>query len=153
MQLRPQEVVDWGHQRSSIPLIQDVQQFGKSWVDWWGSCQPKWRSVAEWPFPRDDTNGDWDRLNVTGLHGLFPVVMSTSWWAASADLDPHRAAFDTAVADLHWVIGRLLSLNQQTTQREPIVVSVVPVNHFPGHGEREPGKRRIRPSSKACGRD
>ena len=152
MQLRPEEVVHWGRQRSSIPSIDKGEQFCEQWVTWWGSCQPKWRSVEAWPFPHDEANEDWARLNVTGPHGLFAVVMSASWWAASPCLDSHCATFDTIVDDLHWVIGRLLHTNsqQQSTQSQP---KAAPSSHFPGHGERDPGKRRIKPSSKACSRD
>ena len=152
MQSRPQEVVDWGHQRDSVPVITEVPEFHDKWVSWWGSCQPKWRSVDSWPFPHNDAKDrDWDRLNVTGPHGLFAVVMSTSWWAASGALDRHRKGFDAAVADLRWVIEHLLHFNSQlqATRPEP---KAAPVNHFPGHGERDAGKRKIKPSSKACNR-
>jgi len=149
---RPQVVVDWGHQCDSAPVIVDVEEFHEKWVNWWGSSQPKWRSVESWPFPRNDAKGeDWDRLNITGQHGLFAVVMSMSWWAASMNLDPHRAAFDAAVANLQWVIENLVDFNSQlqVTRAEP---NVTLTNHFPGHRERDAGKHRIKPSSKVCGK-
>ena len=74
--------------------------------------------------------------------------MSTSWWAASASLDPYRTAFDAAIADLHWVIERLLHINSQLTTAEP-TLEAAPGNRFPGHGDRNPGKRKIKPSYKA----
>lgn len=55
---------------------------------------------------------DWARLNVTGPHGLFVVVVSTSWWAVFPNLG---AEFDTAVEDLHWVIEMLMFFNSQST--------------------------------------
>ena len=145
---RPQEVIDWGHQRDSVPLITDVRKFHDQWITWWGNCQPKWRSIATWPFPCDYTGNDWARLDVSGPHGLFAIVMSTSWWAASASLDPYRTAFDAAIADLRWVIERLLHINSQLTTAEP-TLEAAPGNRFPGHGDRNPGKRKIKPSYKA----
>ena len=153
MPSRPQEVVEWGRRlRTSVsaPAINNIQEFLESWVTWWGNCQPKWRSIESWPFSRDDSVGkDWSRLNITGPHSLFAVVMSTSWLAASAGLGPHRGSFDAAVADLHWVIENLIHFNSQSQAVEPKLDSA-PVKHFPGHGERDVGKRRIKPSSKAC---
>ena len=148
---RPQEVVDWGHQRNSVPTITDIQGFRDNWVDWWRSCQPKWRLVEPWPFPHDDAKGeDWARLNITGPHGLFAVVISTSWWATSTNSDSHRTAFDAAVTDLQWVIENLAHYNSrlQQTGAEP---NTAPAIHFPGHRERDAGKRKIKPSSKAYG--
>ena len=150
MQTRPKEVVNWGRQRNSVPSITDVEQFRDQWITWWGSCQPKWRSVKPWPFPRDNAEGkDWARLNVTGPHGLFAVVMSASWWAASVDSNPHLAALDAAIADLHWVIGNLIYFSSQLKAIGP-ELKATPASHFPGHGERDTGKRKIKPSSKAC---
>jgi hypothetical protein len=148
MHLRPQEVIDWGRQRTPPPSITDARKFQTKWIAWWGNCQPKWRAVETWPFPRDEAEDeDWTRLNITGSHGLFAVVMSTSLWAASANLDPHRAPFDAAVADLHWVIENLIRFNSrsQVTQSE---ADPAP-GKFPGHRQRESGKRKVKPSFKA----
>lgn len=147
MPLRPQEVVDWGRRRSSVPSITNLQEFQEKWIAWWGSCQPRWRSAKTWPFPRDDAvEGDWAKLNVTGPHGLFAVVMSMSWWAASVNPDSHPATFIAAVTDLHWVIKKLILFSS----KPQLEVDTAPANKFPGHCERAPGKRQVRPSSKAC---
>lgn len=152
MKSRPQEVIEWGRRQRNTPapVIADVLKFQENWTTWWGGCQPKWRATKSWPFPHGDMEGgDWARLNVTGPHGLFAVVISTSWWATSPGLGPHRAAYDAAIADLHWVIKRLLDYNSrlQGTRPEPAGAAAA---HFPGHGERGVGKRKIKPSSKAC---
>ena len=131
LRTRPQEVVNWGHQRGSIPSVTNVQQFQEKWIAWWGSCQPNWRSVDTWPFSRDEADSrDWARLNVTGPHGLFPVVMSTSWWAP-ASLGLHRAVFDAAVADLHWVIKHLISFSSQSPEGQ--LTADPSTRNFPGH--------------------
>ena len=132
-----------------MPSIEDVPKFQEKWISWWGSCQPKWRSIKTWPFPRDEgKEKDWTRLNVTGAHGLFGIVMSTSWWAASKDLDSHRASFDAAVTDLHWVIQNLIHFNSQVRATQSEAIPVLG-NRFPGHTSRESGKRQVRPSYKA----
>lgn len=150
MRTRPQEVVHWGHQHNSVPSIADIGQFHQNWIVWWGSCQLKWRSVATWPYSRENAEGmDWSRLNVTGPHGLFAIIMSASWWASSIDSDPCHAAFSIAVDDLHWVMENLIHLNSRSQEAKSKLKST-PVNHFPGHGERDPRNRKIKPSSKAC---
>ena len=102
-----------------------------------------------WPFSHDDTKDeDWTRLNITGPHGLFAVVMSTSWWASSTDLNNHCTVFNAAVADLHWVIKKLIP-SSSGNQPE---VDTGPVKKFPGHCERAPGKRRVKPTPKASSR-
>lgn len=143
----------WARQRDLTPSITNVEGFVEKWITWWGSCQPKWRSTGTWPYPRDDAKDkDWARLNVTGMNGLFAIVMSTSWWAASVELDSHRAAFDSAVEDLHWVIENLNYFNSQALVAKTGPVDATAGDHFPGHGERDPGKRKIKPTPKVTNR-
>jgi len=153
LQHRPEEVVLWARQRDLPPSITDVQKFSEAWIAWWGNCQPKWRSTETWPYPRDDAKEkDWARLNVTGTSGLFAVVMSTSWWAAAAGSGSHRGELDSAIEDLCWVIENLLHFNS----RLPVVgtgrVDAPEADHFPGHGARDPGKRKIKPTPKVSNR-
>ena len=139
---RPQEVVDWGHQRNSFPAISDIERFHKEWIVWWTSCQPKWRSTETWPYSHDDAGDkDWARLNVTGPHGLFAIVISASWWAGSMSSDPLCAAFSAAIEDLHWVMERLINVNSES-QRTTSKPKPAPVSRFPGHGDRDPSKRK-----------
>jgi len=149
---RPQEAVDWGQRRDSFPAITNVKRFHAEWVAWWISCQPKWRTVEMWPYSHDDADDkDWARLNVTGPHGLFALVVSASWWAGSMGSDPLRVAFSAAIDDLHWALERLVSINIKSQQLTP-KPKTAPVSRFPGHGERDPSKRKVKPSSKACNR-
>jgi len=148
LQRRPDEVALWGRLRTSMPSIVNAQQFSQKWITWWGSCQPKWRSTGTWPYPRGDAKDkDWARLNVSGPHGLFAVVVSASWLVASADMDSH-GVFDAVVEDLHWVIENLIYFNSQSQQATGSGPGVTAAVHFPGHGERDPGKRKIKPTPK-----
>ena len=152
LQYRPEEVVLWSRQRDSVPSIADVEQFNKEWLIWWGSCQPKWRPTETWPYPRDDAKAkDWARLDVSGPHGLFAFIMSTAWWATSADSDLHREAFGAVVEDIHWVIENLIYFNSRLQVTGPEPTAAVETR-FPGHGDREPGKRKIKPTPKVCNR-
>jgi hypothetical protein len=116
--------------------------FHRQWITWWGSCQPKWRSTEAWPYPQGDARDkDWSRLNATGPHGLFPLVVSASWWAGCGK-------YSDAVDDLHWVMEVLLHVNSQSSDPAP-ESNAASLNHFPGHGERAAGKRKVKPSAKA----
>jgi hypothetical protein len=151
MQARPKEVVEWGRQPKSTPSIEDPEEFHQRWLAWWQSCQPKWRSTETWPYLHDGPKGkDWSRLNITGPHGLFAVVMSASWWANSMGSDASHNPFSAAVEDLQWVIENLVEFNLQSpgTRSGP---DTTPLGHFPGHGGREVGKRQVKPSYKASG--
>ena len=132
-----------------MPSIADVPQFQEKWIAWWSDCQPKWRSIEAWPFPCDEgEDKDWARLNVTGVHGLFAFMMSLSWLAISASLDSHCTSLDVAVADLHWVIKKLIHFNSQSQVAQPKPIPALG-SKFPSHAERGTGKRQVKPSQKA----
>ena len=85
-------------------------------------------------------------MNVTGPHGLFAVVVTTSWWVATVDADS-RGTFDAIVEDLHWVIGNLIHINSKSeaTRSEPDTATKT---QFPGSSNRDPSKRKIKPTMK-----
>ena len=62
--------------------------------------------------------------------------------------DHLHVAFSPAIDDLHWVMERLIDINSKsegvTDKSKPAVVG-----RFPGHGDRDPSKRKVKPSSKA----
>ncbi|KAF9785266.1 hypothetical protein BJ322DRAFT_1108719 [Thelephora terrestris] len=145
----PEEVIHWAREHDSTPSITNVQQFHGKWVAWWRIYQPKWRMTETWPFTQGDAKGkDWARPNVTGLSGLFPVVISMCWWAASMTSDSERRAFDVAVKDLRWVIENLIYFNSQLQVAGPESTATL-ADHFPGHSQREAGKRKVKPTPKA----
>ena len=134
MQTRPKEVIDWGHQRELIPSITNVEEYHQRWIAWWGSCQPKWRSIETWPYARDDAKSkDWARLNVTGPHGLFAIVVSASWWAGSMESDHLRTALSATIDDLRWVIENLIYFNAQSQATKPASLR----NRLCGRSERQ----------------
>ena len=150
MHTRPKEVIDWGHHRKSSPPIADMCEFHQRWIKWWGNCQPIWRSTEKWPYDRGDAKeNDWGRLDATGPHGLFAVVMSASWWAGSMDSGSSSDPFSLAVEDLHWVTENLIYFNSQSKETQSKRVTT-PLSNFPGHGGRGAGKRQIKASYKAA---
>ena len=150
MQTRPQELIDWGHRRDFTPSIRNVDDFHQRWVTWWRSCQPKWRSTKKWPYDQNDAkDSDWSKLNATGPHGLFAVIMSASWWVNSMDSESFHDTFSPAIEDLRWVTESLIYFNSQLQETES-TPSPTPTPLFPGHRNRESGKRQVKPSYKAA---
>lgn len=85
-------------------------------------------------------------MNVTGPHGLFAVVVSTSWCIATTDTDSRRT-FDAIVEDLLWVIENLNHVNSQVqATRSGINETIEP--QLPPNSTRDPGKRQVKPTLK-----
>jgi hypothetical protein len=148
---RPSEVGDWLRNRKSMPSIANIDEFHESWVKWWKDCQPRWRSVGTWPYPHDDARDmDWERLNATGPHGLFALIISASWWVSLMESDDSRAAYAAAIDDLHWALENLLHFNCRFQDKPKPSPTPATLNAgFPGHGERGTGRRNIKPTLKA----
>lgn len=110
---RPAELSTWMKGRSftsnHLPYIDDTDAYSRTWIAWWTTCQPSWRQHKGWPLPREEgRNVNWGKLGARGQNGIFIVVMSTTWWAACLKPTDNRVAFDEAVDDIRWVIGRIL---------------------------------------------
>jgi hypothetical protein len=92
-----------------IPCVLDVDAYCETWTSWWVACQPSWRRGEGWPLPKERAeNATWGKLAARGRNGLFLVVMSTTWWAASLKSADQRRLFEGAVDDIRWVIEQQL---------------------------------------------
>jgi len=92
-----------------LPHVSDTGAYGRAWIAWWTACQPSWRQQQGWPLSREqETNTNWGKLAARGQNGIFIVIMSTTWWAASLKPTDQRDTFDEAVDDIQWVIERIL---------------------------------------------
>ena len=92
-----------------IPHVSDTEAYCKQWIEWWKACQPPWRKTQGWPFSREGHDkAEWGKLAARSKNGLFMVIMSTTWWAASLKPADNRRSFDEAVDDVRWVIERML---------------------------------------------
>ena len=93
-----------------IPCVTDVATYQKLWIDWWTACQPPSRWGKGWPLPKEQVEkAAWGKLSARGKNGLFLVVMSTTWWAASLKSADHRRVFAEAVDDIRWVVEQQLA--------------------------------------------
>jgi len=111
---RPAEVGIWMKGRSydagRLPFVADTNAYGKSWVAWWTACQPTWRQKKGWPLPTEQGNvTNWGKLTARGQNGMFIVIMSTTWWAASLKPTDDRGMLDEAISDVRWVIEQILA--------------------------------------------
>ena len=73
--------------------------------------------------------------------------MTTSMWVTTIDADS-RGTFDAVVEDLHWVIGNLTHFNSQSqvTGSKP---NIGAETQLPVHNDRDPSKRKVKPTLKA----
>lgn len=157
---RPDEVSTWMKSRAytadQIPFIVDVNSYRRNWIAWWTSFQPTWRQGKGWPLPRGDTDTtNWAKVCVRGRNGLFLVVMSTTWWAASIKSEKDWGDFDEAVADVQWVIGKAIDFiealpqpAQPTLPIPPQTTQEPPSSSGIGWMARAQGKRLPRPTTR-----
>jgi len=134
-----------------IPFVADLSSYRGGWVAWWTSCQPAWRQDKGWPLPRDNASTtNWVKVGARGQSGLFLVIMSTTWWAASIKSEKDRAEFDEAVDDVRWVIDQIIdslkalpasapSAPEESSRKRPSSPDI-------GWMARADGKRKPRPS-------
>ena len=87
------------------PFVANVSSYCSNWIEWWTLCQPSWHRNKGWPLPRDNASTtNWAKVCARGQSGLFLLIMSTTWWAASIRSEKDWSEFDEAMDDLHWVI-------------------------------------------------
>ena len=133
-----------------IPFVADISLYCGNWIKWWTSCQPAWRRNSGWPLPRNDTGTtDWTKICVCGQNGLFLIVMSTTWWAASIVSEEDWVEFDEAVDDIHWVIGQIQdSLSALPVPTPPETSEDLPSSSNIGWMAHANGKHRPKPTAR-----
>lgn len=136
---------------SHTPFISDVDAYRKMWTDWWMECQPAWHRNEGWPPTKERAEGTtWEKLSAAGKNGLFLVVMSTCWWAASLKTTDDRLFFDQAVDDVRWVIEQQLQ-GRVATDAPPVhedglnTPECAPVPLLP-YLQRKGEKRQVKPT-------
>jgi len=138
-----------------LPYVHNTSVYGRAWIAWWTACQPRWRQGKGWPLPKEQgTETNWGKLAARGQNGIFIVVMSTTWWAASLKPTDHRGTFDEAVDDIRWVIDQILESNpapvpgamEATVNPSPHAVQKpTPTATWQERGD---GKRKSKPSQR-----
>lgn len=118
-----------------LPFISDTSAYGSAWIAWWTACQPSWRRNTGWPLSKEQhSDANWGKLAARGQSGLFTVVMSTTWWAASFTPTDHQGVFDEAVSDIRWVLEQIMD---SLIALAPGVAEVVQ-NPTPPQGSQKP---------------
>jgi hypothetical protein len=134
-----------------IPCVLDVDAYREAWTSWWVACQPSWRRGEGWPLPKEGVeNATWGKLAARGKNGLFLVVMSTTWWAASLKSADQRHFFKEAVDDIRWVIEQQLKappvLDAPAVDKSTPSTSKPDSTAVPTWLQRERSKRLAKPS-------
>ena len=134
-----------------IPCVSDVEVYRNTWMKWWTACQPSWRQDKGWPFPKEPAgNTTWGKLSARGKNGLFLIIMSTTWWAASLKSASERTPFEEAVNDIRWVIEQQLKApsapSMPATNENAPATSKTDSSAVPVWLQRQGGKRMTKPS-------
>ena len=133
-----------------IPFVANVSSYRSNWIKWWTLCQPAWRQDSGWPLPRDSVGTtNWAKACAQGQNGLFLIIMSTTWWAASIMSEQDWAEFDKAVDDIHWVIDQILDSLQTLPASTPSETSQdIPSSPHIGWMACTDRKRQPRPTAR-----
>lgn len=95
---------------NQLPILKSLESFEKEWVAWWSAAQSDWHNTGDWPLLWEDVNEpDWDELPNGGKDGLFLIVVTLGWWILARDPSKHLK-LDDAIADVAWVIDKLIPL-------------------------------------------
>ena len=107
---RPIEVEVWLKDLTGVhPVISDVKAYAEHWRSWWIECQPLSRATVIWPPPHEPLSAtNLGRLMNGGKYGLFPFVISLSWWARSLEPVLHSPDLAAAISDMSWVLHQLM---------------------------------------------
>ena len=132
-----------------IPFVSNVQSYRDGWVAWWTSCQPPWRQKNEWPLSREcPSTVNWAKVGARGQSGLFLVIMSTTWWAASIECEDDWVEFDAAVDDVKWLIDRITeALPARMPSETPDTPDTPEPVELPNYLVRGAGKRKTKPTA------
>ncbi|EAU90106.1 hypothetical protein CC1G_08379 [Coprinopsis cinerea okayama7 len=98
---RPAEVSRWvtsGRKMGVAPPIDDIDDFGKRWVAWWSSMQPKWRKIGVDGLPVPiGSSGPVQSLSTVrkpGPTGIAFVLETLLWWKDGSDTRLWEMAVD-----------------------------------------------------------
>lgn len=106
-----------------MPVIEDSDAFGESWLRWWKWLQPEWRDVSVWPIPLDSSdhgNRDWESLKKGGHNAMYLVVVALSWWLVSVahNNDNARSVIE-AIQDMAFVLRSIHSQASSSASTAP----------------------------------
>ncbi|KAG2045966.1 hypothetical protein BDR06DRAFT_1015142 [Suillus hirtellus] len=120
---QPKEIHWWvSRGRKGRPVIPDIEKYVTQWWHWWAAVQPSWRNIGTPDFSNPDKldrqDGDWDALSKPGKNGFLSILATIYWWALANDSQGWKhAAWAIAVADVHWVMSRVIAFHASKSQK------------------------------------
>ncbi|KAJ7797563.1 hypothetical protein B0H14DRAFT_2389675, partial [Mycena olivaceomarginata] len=102
---RPKAVGAWvKNARNGIPAIGTADAMDSEWWKWWTAINPGWR-VSDGELLQDG-DGSLDALRCPEQNGFLNVIACLKWWFLAMDIPSE--SWKRAVADVQWVIGKML---------------------------------------------
>ncbi|KAF9470936.1 hypothetical protein BDN70DRAFT_767299, partial [Pholiota conissans] len=65
------------------PVIVKPSNYGKEYMKWWTSLQPRWRLSSRGSIIFTATEGDWEALRRPGVNGILSVLGSLFHWGTA----------------------------------------------------------------------
>lgn len=97
---------------ANIMSIDNVANYRETWLKWYNSLQPEWRSVVNplegWPLSRAVPEGEkWATLCQGGPHGLLVIILTLFWWHRAAKTPKELEDVTVAIVDATWMFRQL----------------------------------------------
>lgn len=119
---RPEAVGWWiARARSGMPPLPDLGKYSTDFWAWWIALQPTWRVITApldtpTPLPSQEIAGSWHELDKPGQNGFLSVIGALNWWGkACQDQCVDDVSWLAAVADVQWVMERLIETRTSST--------------------------------------
>ncbi|KAE9384571.1 hypothetical protein BT96DRAFT_841979 [Gymnopus androsaceus JB14] len=119
---RPEAVHWWSQNakpsshRPPEKVLGNADTFGRSWWAWWSALNPGWRErdvvTGQIIVGGADGDGDWTRFDHPGQCGLLTVLYCLLWWSGLIHTNKQRSLWTSALRDVAWVVGELLTENK-----------------------------------------
>jgi hypothetical protein len=86
----------------SVPKIDDVGGWARSWISWWISLQPSCRE-GEKLVQAVEPGETWAGLKKGGTKGFYIIVVSLGWWCKALEGKAGEVEFEKMLKDVLWV--------------------------------------------------
>ncbi|KAJ7599574.1 hypothetical protein C8J56DRAFT_770228, partial [Mycena floridula] len=126
--VRPEQV-EWWTKRKRVPTphIANAAAFRKKWWSWWKLLNPDWHTSNEDGTLKQEGEGPWDSLMVSGMNGLLSPLMCLRWWF-SAEVETVNA-WEEAVAEMRWVLQSMTDSRSvsrgEPARKKPLCLAVL----------------------------
>lgn len=119
---RPLQVAAWikrKHLLDHAPDVDDVPLFVSEMQDWYLAAQPEGRGDT-FPLARDVLEaGQWHDLIRGGANGWQLFLIALTWWADFLEEESDTELFESVLADVDWVLSRVLGAARERIGAKP----------------------------------